>query len=80
MKAYLVTTCTLFALLALVHVWRVIAEWPRPIVNPGFALEMFVVIVLPAALSWWAWRLLRTLPKNNNPDGDQKTPQDDSAS
>ena len=61
MKAYLVTTGLLFGLLAVVHVWRVIAEWPHSTAQLGFVLEMTVVIVLPGVLSWWAWRLLRKL-------------------
>ena len=39
MKAYLVTTGTLFALLALVHLWRIIAEWPRLATDPWFILR-----------------------------------------
>ena len=29
MKAYLITTSTIFALVALVHVWKIFGEWPR---------------------------------------------------
>ena len=55
MKAYLVTTCVLFGLLAVVHVWRVIEEWPHLATDPWFAL----ITVAAAALCFWAWRLLR---------------------
>jgi hypothetical protein len=61
MKKYLITTGTLFGLLALVHVWKAIAEWPSQGVSLGFLVEMTIVVVLPGALSWWAWRLLRKL-------------------
>jgi len=60
-KAYLVTTGTLFGLIALVHVWRVVAEWPRPMNDHWFALEMVVTIGLPGLLSCWAFHLLRAL-------------------
>jgi hypothetical protein len=61
MKAYLVTTGILFGLLAALHVWRGIAEWPRVTADAGFLLEIVVTIALPAVLCWWAWRLLRKL-------------------
>jgi hypothetical protein len=54
MKAYLVTTGILFAVIAVLHVWRVIAEWN------GFDAEFWLVAgvgVLAALLSIWAWRL-----------------------
>lgn len=36
MKAYLVTTGSLFALLVLVHVWRILEEGPRLARDPWF--------------------------------------------
>ena len=57
MKAYLITTGILFALLALVHLWRAILEWPHLIEDPWF---LFITLAA-AALSVWAWRLLRRL-------------------
>jgi len=73
MRAYLITTALLFGALALVHIWRVIVEWPRSTVDPGFALEMVVVIVLPGILSWWAWCLLRRLSGDQARPGSEKT-------
>jgi hypothetical protein len=58
MKAYLATTGTLFALLALVHVWETIAQWRRLASDPGF-FWMPVLGLLAAGLSIWAWSLLR---------------------
>jgi hypothetical protein len=57
-KAYLITTGTLFGLLALAHFLRTVAEWPS-LANPGFILEGPGIGALAAALSFWAWRLLR---------------------
>ena len=59
MKAYLITTGTLFALLALAHLVRTLVEWPRLVADPWFVLEGPGIGVLAAALSFWAWRLLR---------------------
>jgi hypothetical protein len=62
MKAYLLTTGILFGLLSVLHVWRAVAEWPRPIVEPMFMVEIVITVVLPGVFAWWAWRLLRKLP------------------
>jgi hypothetical protein len=61
MKKYLITTGTLFGLMASVHVWRAIAEWPSQGVSLGFLFGMAALVGLPGVLSWWAWRLLRNL-------------------
>ncbi len=54
LKAYLITTGAVFALLALVHLWRVIVEWPHVVRDPFFLL----ITVLAAGLAVWALRLL----------------------
>jgi hypothetical protein len=64
MKAYLVTTGVLFGLLSALHVWRAFAEWPRPIIEPMFMVEIVITVVLPSVFAWWAWRLLRKLSGN----------------
>jgi len=56
MKAYLITTGIVFALVTLAHILRVFAEGPRPAKNPFFIL----LTLLVAGLSVWAWRLLRS--------------------
>ena len=66
MKAYLVTTGLLFGIMAVLHVARAIAEWPHPTVGTGFVLGMGALIVVPGALSWWAWRLLTNLSKGTS--------------
>ena len=55
MRAYLLTTGTVFGLVTLAHVWRVVAE------SPGLARDPWYVLltVLSAALCVWALRLLR---------------------
>jgi hypothetical protein len=59
MKAYLVTTGTLFAFLALAHLLRTAAEWRRLVADPWFVLEGPVLGIVAGALCFWAWRLLR---------------------
>ena len=55
MKAYLVTTGTVFGLLTLVHIWRAVAESPALARDPWYVLTT----ALSAALCLWAWRLIR---------------------
>ena len=53
MKAYLITTGGVFALLAIMHVWRAIVE-------PGAREPLFILLtVLAAAFAAWAFSLLR---------------------
>ena len=56
MRTYLITTGTLFALIAVAHVWRVIAESRALATDPWFV----GLTLLSLALSAWALRLLRS--------------------
>jgi hypothetical protein len=62
MKPYLITTGILFALLAVAHLLRTIAEWSRLTTDPGFLVEGPGIGIMAAAIAVWAWRLLR-LPR-----------------
>jgi hypothetical protein len=55
MRAYLITTGTIFALIVVAHVWRAFAEGSHLATDPVFVL----LTILAAALSFWAWRLLK---------------------
>ena len=55
MKAYLITTGSLFGVLTVLHVWRIIEEGPHLARNPWWIL----ITIAAAALAVWAWRLLR---------------------
>jgi hypothetical protein len=55
MRAYLVTTGTVFGLITAAHVWRVAMESRALARDPWFLL----VTLLAAALCVWAFRLLR---------------------
>lgn len=56
MKAYLLTTGILFALIVALHIWRIIAEWP-PHADVEF-VSMIVLTLLVAGLAAWAFVLL----------------------
>ena len=56
MKAYVTTTGSVFGLLVLVHIARVVAEGPRVAADPLFVL----LTVIAAVLCAWAGYLLRT--------------------
>jgi hypothetical protein len=58
MKAYLAVTGTIFALLAVAHLFRTVAAWPRLSAEPGLILEGPGIGLLAGVLSFWAWRLL----------------------
>jgi hypothetical protein len=57
-KAYLVTTGSLFGLLAAAHLVRTVLEWPRLAADPWFVVQGPGIGALAAGLSLWAWRLL----------------------
>ncbi|MGH7503690.1 MAG: hypothetical protein ACREL7_18345 [Longimicrobiales bacterium] len=57
MKAYLVTTGTLFALIVVAHLMRIVDEGPALVSDPWWVL----LTVAAAALSVWAWRLVSRL-------------------
>jgi hypothetical protein len=56
-RAYLITTGVLFALVAVAHVWRVIVESSALATDPWFVL----LTILAVAMSAWAFRLLPTV-------------------
>ena len=60
MRAYLVTTGVMFALIAVAHVWRIAVESRALATEPWF-MGLTIVAV---AMSVWAFRLLRTSPRS----------------
>jgi hypothetical protein len=60
MRLYLGFTATLFALLAVLHAWRMVAESTSLAKDPWF----LIITLLSAALSAWAFRLLVTASKS----------------
>jgi hypothetical protein len=63
-RAYLITTGVLFALVAGAHVWRVFAESRELATDPWYV----VLTILAVAMSAWAFRLLPTLPRRTAGD------------
>jgi len=55
MKTYVMTTGAIFGLITVAHLLRVVEEGRHVAANPFFV----VMTVLAAALSVWAFRLLR---------------------
>lgn len=53
------TTGVLFGLITIAHLWRVFEEDPRLATDPWYVL----LTLSAAALSLWAWRLLRLSPR-----------------
>jgi hypothetical protein len=60
MKAYVLTTGAVFGLLVVAHIWRVVEEGVALAKNPAY---IFITIAA-AALSFWAWRLLRLMSRS----------------
>jgi hypothetical protein len=59
MKAYVVTTGSIFGLIVLAHVWRVIEEGAHLASDPVY----IALTVAAAALALWAYRVLRLIPR-----------------
>ena len=59
MKAYLITTGSVFGLLTVLHIWRAIVE-RHLATEPWFIL----ITIASAALCLWAVRLLRRRPRS----------------
>ena len=59
MKTYLATSGSLFGLLVVAHIVRVLVEGAHVARDPWFVL----FTILPAGLAVWAFRLLRTVKR-----------------
>jgi hypothetical protein len=59
MRAYVVTTGTIFGLLTLAHLWRMVEEGSRVATDLPFVL----LTLLSASLCLWAWRVSRILAR-----------------
>jgi hypothetical protein len=59
MKAYIITTGTIFALIAAMHLWKAILDRSRLATNPGEFFSMAALGLLAAGLAVWALSLLR---------------------
>ena len=60
MKAYVITTGTVFGLITVAHIWRAVVEGPAIAKNPVYIL----LTVAAAALSLWAWRVVKAMPRS----------------
>ncbi len=55
MRAYVITSGTIFGLLALAHVLRIVGEDARLATDPFFA----AITLAAAGMCAWSWRVLR---------------------
>ncbi len=60
MKTYLITTGSIFGLIAFLHLWKAIGDRERMATNPVEFFAMAALGVFAAGLSVWAWRLFRS--------------------
>ena len=60
MKAYVMTTGTVFGLLTLAHIWRAVGAEPHLATEPWYIL----ITLATAALCLWALRLLWRSPRS----------------
>ena len=60
MKAYVITSGSVFGLIVLAHIARVFMEGPRVIQDFWFV----TFTILAVGLSLWAWRVLRLVPRS----------------
>ena len=59
MKAYVATTGVIFGLIVVAHIWRAIEEGAGMATHPAF----IGLTVAAAALSIWAWRVFKSIPR-----------------
>ncbi len=59
MRGYVMTTGSVFGLIVMAHLWRVIEEGVHLATDPIYIL----ITAVAAALCLWAWRLLRLTPR-----------------
>ena len=62
MRAYVITTGLVFALLTVVHIWRVIVEGTQLLTNPWWVL----ITAAAAALSIWAFVVVRRSSRSSD--------------
>jgi len=63
MKAYLIITGVLFALIAVMHTLKAVNDRHLMTTNPAEFFSMAALGLVAAALAVWAFRLLRRQPK-----------------
>ncbi|HET7922138.1 MAG TPA: hypothetical protein VFM15_05230 [Gammaproteobacteria bacterium] len=63
MKVYLYTTCVIFGLFSIAHVFELFFHWSTLATDGWFTLTLTAVIVVSGALSIWAFILLKLRKK-----------------
>jgi len=60
MKAYLLTTGSLFGIIGLMHGSQVVLHWRRVVSDGEFAAENVILAAIALGLALWAFRLVRS--------------------
>jgi hypothetical protein len=60
MKAYVLTTGSLFGLIGLLHASQIVLHWQRILSDGEFAAENLILTAIAAGLAVWAFRLVRS--------------------
>jgi hypothetical protein len=60
MRGYVITTGIVFILIVFAHIARAVAEGPALLKEPFYIITTFAAV----ALSLWAWRVLRAIPRS----------------
>jgi hypothetical protein len=59
MRSYVQASSILFALFALVHIFRLLMRWPLVIAGfPLPAFGSFIAVLITGGMAMWAWRAL----------------------
>jgi len=59
MRSYVQASSILFALFALVHIFRLLLRWPLVIAGfPLPAFGSFIAVLVTGGMAFWAWRVL----------------------
>lgn len=51
------TAAALFLIIAILHLWRVLAEWPATINNLAIPVSIsWIAVVVACGMSYWLWK------------------------
>jgi hypothetical protein len=60
MKAYLLTSGTIFGLIAALHLSNIVVRWHQLLSDAQFAAENVLLTGIAGGLAYWAFHLART--------------------
>ena len=60
MKAYLLTSGSIFGIIGTLHLSHIVLRWHQMISDGQFAAENLVLTAIAGSLAFWAFKLART--------------------